>query len=182
MGAPSFDLCSVLTKGGFPPISTVASGVRFLRHDEACALPAMPRAPGLVRRGGGRGKPQPFACPLHKITPHRRTMGIEKPMKEIAAAVEVASAFPGLICQGSAQGNRMKGMSHEDHLESVGHDFTGCGKTHPGLLEASGHDFSRAASAMKSMRASAPAVRFSGFSAQRKPFSAASSVVPETKP
>jgi hypothetical protein len=40
------------------------------------------------------GNYNPFPCPLHKITPHRRTIGIEKPMKELVAGVDVASAFP----------------------------------------------------------------------------------------
>jgi hypothetical protein len=52
-------------------------------------------------------------------------------------------------------------------------------KTHPGLQEVSGHDFSRAVSAVESIRALAPAVRFSGILVKFRSFSAASSVVPE---
>ena len=33
----------------------------------------------------GPGKRQSFPCPLRSIAPRRRTMGIEKPRKEIAA-------------------------------------------------------------------------------------------------
>ena len=40
------------------------------------------------------GELHPFPCALHKIIPRRSTMRIEKPMKEIAAGLEVASAFP----------------------------------------------------------------------------------------
>ncbi len=42
-------------------------------------------------------------CFLHKITRRRRTMGVEKSMKEIAAGVEVASTFPGPIPQEPAR-------------------------------------------------------------------------------
>ena len=51
--------------------------------------------------------------------------------------------------------------------------FAGCGKTRSGAQEASGHDFSRAVSAAESIRASAPAVCFSGISVGFGPFSAA---------
>ena len=51
--------------------------------------------------------------------------------------------------------------------------FAGCGKTRSGAQEASGHDFSRAVSLAESIRASAPAVCFSGISAEFGPFSAA---------
>jgi hypothetical protein len=49
------------------------------------------------------GKLQPFLCALHKIIPRRSTMGIEKPMKEIAVGLEVASAFLGSISQEPAR-------------------------------------------------------------------------------
>jgi hypothetical protein len=51
----------------------------------------------------GSGNLQPFPCPLRKIIPRRRTMRIKKLMKEVAAEVEVAFAFPRSICQGSAR-------------------------------------------------------------------------------
>jgi hypothetical protein len=39
----------------------------------------------------GPRKPQALPCPLHKITPRKRTMVIEKPMK---VTTITASAFP----------------------------------------------------------------------------------------
>jgi hypothetical protein len=62
-----------------------------------------------------------------------------------------------------------------------GHDFTGYGKTHFWLHEASGHDLSRAVNAAKSTWALAHEVCFSGISLENEPFSAASSVVPQTQ-
>jgi hypothetical protein len=53
-----------------------------------------------------------------------------------------------------AGGRRGVHPPHKAH--KIKRVFTGCGKTHWGSQEASGHDFSRAVSAAKSMRASAP--------------------------
>ena len=63
--------------------------------DSAVSSPGVP-----IPRPGNR---QSFPCPLRSITPRRRTMGIEKPRKEIAAGAEVASTFPGPISRESAR-------------------------------------------------------------------------------
>ena len=63
--------------------------------DSAVSSPGVP-----IPRPGNR---QSFSCPLRSITPRRRTMGIEKPRKEIAAGAEVASTFPGPISRESAR-------------------------------------------------------------------------------
>ena len=54
-----------------------------------------------VPRFWAPGKPQFFPRPWHKIIPRRRTMEIEKIMKEVTAGVNGAYAFSRLICQGS---------------------------------------------------------------------------------
>jgi hypothetical protein len=51
----------------------------------------------------GPGNLQSFPCPLRNIMARRCTIRIVKPMNKIAAEVKVASAFPGLICHGSAR-------------------------------------------------------------------------------
>ena len=66
-----------------------------------------------------------------------------------------------------------RGFQPPHKANRVNAGFTGCGKTRSGAQEASGHDISRAVSLAESIRASAPAVCFSGISAVFGPFSAA---------